>query len=271
MLEPVLQKSTTYSMLIVVPTLNSYTLLSKLVSSLQEQTWDRWRVVFVDGPSSPAHREWLSDFCNADSRFQWINQSKSDPGIFGAMNQGFSLAGPAEWILFWGSDDWAAQPHVFEEVTAAMESSSRLPDLLVCRGRYVNATTGSLSRVTRFYPAGLLSSAVYRHNLWLGSTPPHQATLIGPRARCFLNHYESSFHLTADLDYFLQLSRQPGLIVQSIDLELVHMSDAGVSGRQPRRRLAEVRRAYLRAFSWQWWIPFSFRYFRRFISLLTSG
>jgi len=190
------------------------------------------------------------------------------------MNQGFSFVGSADWLLFWGSDDWAVTSAVLAEVAAVLEtaeSNGMPPDLLVCRGRYADATSGSLARATVFQSAGVLDAAAYRRALLLGSTPPHQATLFGPGARQRLARYASGFRLSADLDYFLQLSRHPGLRVQCLDLELVHMADGGVSGQQTQRRLQEVRRAYRRAFGWRWWFPFLMRYLRRVASLLEGS
>jgi hypothetical protein len=108
-----------------------------------------------------------------------------------------------------------------------------------------------------------------RRSLFLGSTPPHQATLIGPGARRHLARYADGFRLSADLDYFLQLSRWPDLEVEGLDLELVHMQSGGVSGRESRRRFQEVRRAYGRAFGWLWWLPYGFRYVQRLASLFS--
>lgn len=187
------------------------------------------------------------------------------------MNQGFSHAGSADWLLFWGSDDWASGPTVLAEVASALETvfaDGVAPDLLVCRGRYADASSGSLARVTVFQPAGVLDASTYRRALLLGSTPPHQATIFGPGARELLASYAPGFRLSADLDYFLQLSRYTGLRVQCLDLELVHMADGGVSGQQTQRRLQEVRLAYRRAFGWRWWFPFLMRYMRRAASLL---
>ena len=62
--------------------------------------------------------------------------------------------------------------------------------------------------------------------------------------------------------------QQQELELQCLDLELVHMSDAGVSGQQTRRRLQEVRYAYLRSFSCFWWFPFLARYIKRIFSLI---
>ena len=258
------------SLLIVVPTLNSHALLPRLLDSLKQQTWPHWRLLFIDGPSGAAHRQWLERCCADESRCRWLQQDPALPGIFGAMNQGFASAGPAEWLLFWGSDDWAATPFVLAELSAALElaaSNSALPDLFVCRGRYADAASGVLARPTAFNRAGLLDSAAYRRALFLGSTPPHQATLFGPGARQRLVRYAPGFRLSADLDYFLQLSGYPGLRVQCLDLELVHMADAGVSGQQTQRRLQEVARAYRRAFAWRWLVPFVARYIRRLANL----
>ena len=258
------------SLFIVVPTLNSHGLLSRLLFSLQAQSWPHWRLLFIDGPSDQEHREWLDQCCAVETRCRWLTQDPAEQGIFGAMNQGFAEAACDEWLLFWGSDDWAAGPAVFAQVAARLEraaSQGIQPDLLVCRGRYVDAASGALARPTVFQAAGLFSTAAYRRALWFGSTPPHQATLFGPGARCHLARYAPGVRLSADLDYFLQLSRQPGLRVQCLDLELVHMAEGGVSGQQTQHRLQEVRYAYRRAFAWRWWFPFMARYVRRLASL----
>ena len=99
-----------------MPTLNSHRLLPRLVASLQQQTCPLWRVLFIDGPSGPEHRAYLDQLCRLDARFSWQPQDASEPGIFGAMNQGFAAAGPHDWLLFWGSDDWAAAEDVFARV-----------------------------------------------------------------------------------------------------------------------------------------------------------
>jgi glycosyltransferase involved in cell wall biosynthesis len=248
------------SLLIVVPTLDSHRLLSRLVNSLRSQSWPHWRLVFIDGPSSAAHRAALDAFAAADPRIRWQPQDPAEPGIFGAMNQGFAAAGPGEWLLFWGSDDWVATPDVFACVFSHLPRYLPPPDLLVCRGRYVHSRPG---RSTTFRWRG-----TYRRSLFLGSTPPHQATLIGPGARARLARHAPGFRLSADLDYFLQLSRWPELRVQLLDLQLVHLAEGGVSGVEHRRRLREVRRAYRRAFGWRWPFPFLLRYAQRGLSLL---
>jgi glycosyltransferase involved in cell wall biosynthesis len=252
------------ALLLIVPTLNSHRLLPRLVESLQRQSFTGWRLLFIDGPSGPEHRACLEALCRADPRFRWQPQDPAEPGIYGAMNQGFAAAGPADWLLFWGSDDWAATPAVLEQAAAALAAGPAC-DLLVCRGRYVSSRADGPApgRATAFRWRGS-----YRRSLFLGATPPHQATLIGPGARRCRARYTPGFRLSADLDYFLQLCRCPELRVRVLDLELVHMAEGGVSGVEHRRRLQEVRQAYRRAFGWLWPLPCLLRYLQRGLSLL---
>ena len=243
----------------VVPTLDSHLTLPRLVRSLQEQSWPHWRLCFIDGPSSATHRACLERLCQEDARLRWHPQDPGEPGIFGAMNQGAAQAPPEAWLLFWGSDDWASGPTVLEELATRLEAllrRKRAPDLLVCRGRYEDG------RVSEFH-----WRHSYRRSLFLGSTPPHQATLFGPGARRNVPRYAEGFRLSADLDQFLQLSSIPGLRVEQLDLELVGMGSGGVSAVQTRRRLQEVRRAYRRAFGPRWPVPFLLRYGQRLLSL----
>ncbi len=262
----------TATLLIVVPTLDSYLLLDKLLLSLKQQTFTDWRLLFVDGPSSALHRQWLTNICSADPRCNWQAQHPSEPGIFGAMNQGFSAALYSDWVLFWGSDDWAATKTVLSQAIELVSDFPLFssPDLLVCNSRYVNSK-GSLKRTSCFSKAARYSSSAYRRLLLTGATPPHQAVLFGPGARSHRSHYSQGFRLAGDLDYFLQISRWPDLIVDVVDLELVHMSHGGISSVQTKRRLLEVYLAYRRAFCFNWWFPFILRYIRRISSLLKSN
>ena len=237
------------------------------------QTCRDWRLLFVDGPSSSEHKSWLHNCVRSDSRIFCVDQDVSQQGIFGAMNQGFSFASPTDFILFWGSDDWAAAPTVLTQLALEIkkfENKSSVPDLFVSTGRYVDSSTGVLGRSSFFRSFSLLTTHGFKRALFLGSTPPHQGTLFSPRICRQLDRYSLTLALSADLDYFLRSCALPGLSVQCLGLELVHMSSGGVSARQTRQRLFEVFSCYYRAFGWLWWIPYGLRYFRRFVSIFTS-
>jgi glycosyltransferase involved in cell wall biosynthesis len=264
------------SFLIIVPTLNSHHLLPTLVESLSKQTFPHWKVLFIDGFSNINHRNYLQEICETDHRFTFIDQELSDPGIFGAMNQGIrSVDFKKDWILFWGSDDQAASPSAFEDVATRLQYYREIndqPDLIVCSGMYYSRDLiASYSRQNRYGRRTRFSLRhSFRRSLFLGSTPPHQATFFGPRVLSYLPSFSPYFQLSADLDYFLRLSLHTDIKVKVEDIHVVLMGDSGVSNKQAKRRFNEVRIAYKNAFGAQWWIPYCLRYLQRIQSLAES-
>ena len=57
---------------IIIPTLNSYESLPKLINSLNLQTYKNWRVLFVDGNSKKNHRIYLKNLCSENPNFDFI-------------------------------------------------------------------------------------------------------------------------------------------------------------------------------------------------------
>ena len=92
-----------------------------LVQSLQAQTYNSWRILFVDGSSGDSHRCWLNDCILSEPRCSWMIQDLSEPGIFGAMNQGFYNSSGSEYVFFWGSDDWASSSNMLSDVVIFLD------------------------------------------------------------------------------------------------------------------------------------------------------
>jgi glycosyltransferase involved in cell wall biosynthesis len=254
---------------IIIPTLNSHALLGHLVASLQAQTWPDWQAIIVDGGSGEDTINYLQHLCANDQRFHCFQQEKRFKGIFGAMNQGWELvaATPAwsqAWVLFWGSDDWAASPDVLATLAQQLDrfaGAGREPDLLICRARYAKVDAKGhriLGRRSSFKTVGS-----YRWSVFLGPTPPHQGTLFSPRVRQRLPFYADGFELSADVDYFLRLSRFADTDVEVIPMDLVEMSDGGVSGQKNKQRFREVKMAYKRRYGGFWWVSYGMRYAKR--------
>ena len=118
------------SIKIIVPTLNTYLILPKLINSLKIQTWKDWNLLFVDGDSSKKHFDWLKNLSLSDKRINVIKQQESFKGIYGAMNQGFKTIKDNELVLFWGSDDWAISPKVFEDIISKINAYKKIMILL---------------------------------------------------------------------------------------------------------------------------------------------
>ena len=251
---------------IVVPTLDTYLILPRLINSLKRQTWSNWNLLFVDGYSNKKHIEWLRNSCEHDSRLKIIKQASNSKGIYGAMNQGFRTIKNNELILFWGSDDWAISDKVLENIIFKVNSYPDEFDLVVCKGRYINNKSKKLSRLSHFINnkfSKVLDRSSFRRKLFLGMTPPHQTTLFTKKAFEKLSYFSEDFFLASDLDYFLKFSKINNINILIINNELVNMSTNGISSQKNILRLKEVLFSYKKSFGLFFPIPFIFRYIRK--------
>ena len=89
--------------LFIVPTFNAGLNINKFSKLLIEQTYSKWRVIFVDGGSSQKDLDLFKELMFLDKRFSLVNQINKSTRIFGAMNEGFKLARKMN-IFFWGDD-----------------------------------------------------------------------------------------------------------------------------------------------------------------------
>ena len=258
------QKVIKEKVLIIVPTLNSYKCLEKLISSLKKQISTDWRVLFVDGLSSPKHKSFLKKVCLEDKRFTWENQSARKDGIFGAMNLGFKRVLPNEWLLFWGSDDWLPSKNslsvALRKITEVKCKFNEI-DIFVCNSRYYSPKKKKLTRLSFFIRKNRFVE-YYRYKLLLfsGRTPPHQTTFLSKTSRDKINNFSKEYKLSADLNFFLKLSNFKNIKIYNFDYELLYLSEGGISGIKTTSRLKEVLKAYFEEFSYFCIIPFLLRY-----------
>ncbi|ABM70687.1 glycosyltransferase [Prochlorococcus marinus] len=262
-----------YKFLIVVPTFNSYKILSKLIYSLEKQTYPFWRVLFVDGFSTKEHINFLKKICKENNHFSWSYQLKTKPGIYSAMNYGATKAKKDEWTLFWGSDDWASSSNVFESLNKYINKcifDKKFPDLLISNCTYVDRNENP-SRKGRFLKKkdnviNHFNSKEFRKALFKGYIPSHQATIFSKKSLCFEPLYDSQYELTADLDFFLRFSNKSDLNVTYIDYEAVYLAKGGISGRKPLKRINEVFKSYKLNYPFLYLLPIFTRYFRKILS-----
>ena len=245
--------------LIVVPTLNSYRLLPKLIDSIRAQIFKEWRVIFVDGASEIEHINYLRTICDKDPRFKYISQKKDSKGIYGAMNQGFSYALPNEWTLFLGSDDWLA----YDDVLLKIMKMNKNPDiyhLLVGNAAYMgNSDVLLRNSFFNFF-------RTFKLSFFLGSSPAHQGTFFS----YLLNEkkYDENYKLAGDLEYLLRISKIKGLNLFFTKQIITYMSNGGVSQKYNLLRIREVAKTYFKYFGIIFFVPLFLRYFKRLISLI---
>ena len=256
------------SIKIIVPTLNSYLILPKLIDSLKMQTWKDWNLLLVDGDSTKKHFNWIKNLCLSDSRINVLKQRKEFKGIYGAMNQGFKTIKDYELVLFWGSDDWAISPNAFENVILKLNSYKKKYDLLICRGRYVDYKSQKITRKSNFIKNKFLitlNRKMFKKSLFLGMTPPHQATFFNKNAFDKLSSFSENLKLASDLDYFLKFSCIDNISILVLENELVNMSTNGISSQKNFLRFKEVFYSYKNIFGIYFFVPYILRYIRRFL------
>ena len=253
--------------LFVIPTLNSSDDLILLLNSLKNQTYPHWRVFFVDGQSKQEHQQWLKDCCLKDNRFSWVEQKENKKGIYPAMNYGFDEVKNDEWLLFWGSDDYASDKKILENLKNKihqLEKKGKTPHFIFARGSYID----NQKRIVRKSKFNLIIN--YKISLLFGNSPVHQATLIGPGVNKSLGKYSKKYYLASDLDYFCRLSLHKGLRFFDFQEEIVRMRVGGVSQRRNKQRFKEVFNIYKDYFGILFLIPFILRYLLRFYSLIAE-
>ena len=262
-----------YKFLIIVPTLCSYKKLPKLVKSLKEQSYEKWRVTFIEGSNDSENINYLNNLHNIDKRFNWFFEDKNKPGIFPSMNLGANMASQDELTFFWGSDDWLANSKVLEIVNKLINDflkKEKLPDLFIFNCRYVSKVN-KFTRRGEFFNTNnqtiLIDSEKYRNLLFNGYIPSHQATLFSPKSLEFKPLYRKQFKLSADLDFYLRLSKKKGISIGCSNIEIVHLMEGGISGQSTKQRLKEVLNAYKFCFPNFYFYPLIMRYFRKILTL----
>ncbi len=258
--------------LIVVPIFNSLSLLPKFTHSLLSQTHNNWRVLFIDGGSNDSDINYLDLLCASDSHFSYQHELQDSKGIFSAMNQGFKTSDNNEYTLFWGSDDWPANKYTLEDISnfvLSYRSSIETNHFYIFSSRYFSNKLNCLVRKSSFpnikFPRSLAHIS-FRLLLFLGFTPPHQATLFSPLVKKLISEYNPKYKLSADLDYFLRLSSKTIVNFKVSTQEVVYMSDSGTSSASLGLRLLNVLSSYFNSFGIFFPIPFLLRYFNRLIS-----
>ena len=155
--------------------------------------------------------------------------------------------------------------NILEELNKKINDLSikdQIPDLIIAEARYINNKNKEI-RKTKFKKI-----FNYKLSIFLGGSPPHQASLIGPGARRINQEYSDKYILASDLDYFCKLSMANKLKVGLFSKSIVNLGTGGISQRKNILRLKEVVNIYKKYFGITFFVPLVLRYLSRIISLI---
>lgn len=113
---------------ILLSTFNGEKYLAEQIESLQKQTYRDWTLFIRDDGSIDQTHRIINDFCNADSRIHWINNSKQkNCGVKASFLKLLAYA-KADFYMFCDQDDvWL--PSKIEKTLATMAGSEFEPQL----------------------------------------------------------------------------------------------------------------------------------------------
>tara|TARA_B100000886_G_scaffold140555_1_gene95209 strand:- start:330 stop:1133 length:804 start_codon:yes stop_codon:yes gene_type:complete len=257
------------SFLIIVPTFNSTDILHRLVKSVREQTYRKWRLVFIDANSSKIHNNWLKKCISKDSRFLLKKETKQYKGIYPSMTLGTKLALKSDWLIFLGSDDWFNNKYSLEIIVNKIKSkkSTNGNVITLFNTQFLQDRTYKLLRFNRVPSIRKrINQKILYYLTFFGYMPPHQSACFSYFLIKKIMPYSRKYKLAADSDLFLNSFSIKNLKIIFIDELLINIQAGGISSKYLFKRVREVIRIYIDNFGFYFFIPLLCRYVRRFIS-----
>ena len=153
--------------------------MRKTVDSIKTQTFRDFEVWIIDGNSSKETQEYLSKL-----EVPFFYQSKTDKGIYDAMNKGVSFS-KGEWLYFLGAGDLLENKNILNLVSNKLNL-----DLDILYGNIRYDTTKFKSK--------------FSYILWIKNTLHHQSVFYNKKLFSEIN-YKISYKILADYDFNLNL------------------------------------------------------------------
>jgi len=251
--------------LFIVPTLNSYKKLPKLIDSLTYQTYKSWRCLLVDGDSNEMHKKWVKSIVKKDQRFISIDENKNQRGIYPAMSKGYKSAFINDWIIFLGSDDWLSSKNVISSLAESIyKNSFKKIDLLISSTDLVHPKTQKISRSQPINSDILVERERFLKLLFFGYMPNHQSLCFSYDLLGALMPYSEEFDFASDNELILKLSLCKKFErILFCTQKTINIEAGGISSKFILKRTLEVAKIYFRYYKLKFFIPFSLRYINR--------
>jgi glycosyltransferase involved in cell wall biosynthesis len=212
---------------VITATYNSATTLSRTLESLKDQSYNNFEHIVVDGLSTDNTLDVIRESGMEDT----LVDSRSDHGIYDALNRGIGLA-TGDVVGFLHSDDFFPDSNVLSKIARAFSD----PSVEMCFGDLAYVRQEDTRRVVRRWKSGKFRTS----RLKSGWMPPHPTFYV---RREILKRYPFNleYRISGDYDAMLRLlTREAGRVVY-IPHELVHMRLGGASNKNLANILKKTR------------------------------
>ncbi len=258
------------SFLIIVPTYNSFKKLKRLKKSLLSQTFQNWRVIFIDANSIQKHKAWLKACVSLDKRFIAYEESNEIKGIFPSMSFGAAFAKKNDWVIFLGSDDWFSSSNslfsIAKNINENIEKFNQ--ELIICGTQFIDERNNSVVRINNVPNFRFISNKKLANLMFFGYVPAHQSLCLSYDLLKKLMPYSKKYHLAADLDLIFKMLSLKKFKIIFINKILINIQSGGLSSKYLHKRLKEVLLIYVNYFKFYFFIPFILRYLIKILSRL---
>ena len=253
--------------LIVIPTFNSYMKLKRFKKSLYSQTFQNWRVIFIDADSKKDHKDWINSCVDFDKRFLVYEESNDRKGIYPSMSFGAKFAKKNDWTIFLGSDDWFSSINSLSFIanTISHNLQEMNQKLIICGTQFIN-NNNNLLRLNNVPNLKFTSNNNLAKLIYFGYVPTHQSLCFSQDLLKKLMPYSTKYNLAADADLILKMLSLKEFNIVFLNKILINIEAGGLSSKFLFKRLKEVFLIYINYFKLNFLIPLFLRYLKKILS-----
>lgn len=192
---------------IIIPTLNSESLIKRSIESVLNQTFADFEILIMDGLSQDATLDIVENY--HDQRIK-ISSTK-DRGIYDAMNKGIAQA-RGEWVYFLGSDD-----RLFSQETLASVKTQCFDNIDVLYGNVFSM------RFKGLYDGKFDEQKILKKNIC------HQAIFLRRSLFSKIGNFDLAYKAHADWDHNMRWLLTAGINHHYTDQVIAEYADGGFS------------------------------------------
>ena len=172
---------------IITVCLNAKEDLKKTLQSIEQQTFENFEWIIVDGGSIDGTIELIQTHPRVNKLI-----SEPDEGIYDAMNKGINVAS-GEYLLFLNAGDWLYRKETLSQVEKNLQDDLVVGNMMVIKyGKMI------LKEYKKF---GINKNYLYYRSF------PHQSTFIKNKLFDKYGLYNTDFKICGDYDFFTRLFR----------------------------------------------------------------
>ena len=210
---------------IITVNLNSGEDILKTISSVEEQDFNNFEHILIDGGSNDISYDILTERLESFDYFC----SEKDEGIYDAINKGISKS-KGEYLILLHSGDYLSDKnslkHISEYILNNPSYDVYLSDVLIYKFN---------SKSFRYYPCDVFTTNRMRY----GIQPPHPAMFFKREMHERIGLYSTQYKIAGDFDFIVRMFQNEDLTYISRNEVYIKMNAGGLSDKLSNKILLQ--------------------------------